>query len=295
LALALYDLAGMHLTEGSQEAALILAQFSHYLAPDIEQTAFLLSDILTAQKNYPAALDALATVPDDSELSVEALIKRADLFDKLDKRGEAIALLSTALETNKNAQLAYTLGDLYRGDDDYQKALDAYNKVAEYSGGVVPDALWSTHYFKGIAYHELDRWDDAEKELLIALDLRPQNPFVLNYLGYSWADMNKNVEQALQMLEEALQIQPDSGFITDSLGWAYYKLGDYELATLYLERAAELLPYDPEINDHLGDVYWKTGRKLEARYQWQRAVDYGKPESSAQIIEQAKKKLESGL
>lgn len=294
LALSLYDLATLHMTENSQEAALLLTQFAHYLAPDIDQVAYLLSDILATQKNYDAALEALSGIPEDSTLGIEVAVKRADIYETIKQRDKAIDVLNRALQTHKDARLAYHLGELYRAEKKYQQALDTFQKVAEYSGGQIPDALWSTHYFMGIVYHEMDRWDEAEKELLTALEIRPDNPFVLNFLGYSWADKGINVERALLMLEQALQLKPDSGFITNSVGWAYYKLGDYDLATMYLERAAELLPYDPEINDHLGDIYWKTGRQLEARYQWQRAVDYGKPDDS-EIVEAARRKLESGL
>ena len=130
-------------------------------------------------------------------------------------------------------------------------------------------------YDRGVALERAGQWPRAEGDLLHALDLKADQPLVLNYLGYSWVDRGENLDRGLKMIEKAVELRPEDGYIVDSLGWAHYRLGEYEKAAEYLEKATELVPEDPTINDHLGDAYWQTGRLVEARYQWRRAVQFG--------------------
>ena len=132
----------------------------------------------------------------------------------------------------------------------------------------------------------------AEADLKHALELSPDQPLVLNYLGYSWIDKGQNLQEALKMIQRAVELRPNDGYIVDSLGWAFYRLGNLPKATQFLERAIELLPEDPTINDHLGDVYWRAGREAEARYQWRRALQFGPEPADAKTIET---KLDRGL
>lgn len=297
MAISLYEMAMSHIAGHSYETALLMGQMAYALTKDLNQVNFMLADILKERGNYEEALEILDNTQPDNYAYAEAVIARAEILEKMDKVDDAIALLQATLEDHKDADIAYHLAGLYRADDEYEKALQAYNQVEEYIGGTLPERLWSVYYYRGVILSELNRWDEAEKQLLLARESSPDNPFVLNYLGYSWVDNNKNVKQGLEILKTALELSPQSGFITDSVGWAYYKLGQYDEATGYLERAAELMPYDPEVNDHVGDLYWRTGRKLEAYYQWQRAIDYADIENPDQavIAEAAKKKMETGL
>ena len=143
-----------------------------------------------------------------------------------------------------------------------------------------------------MAYERNDQWDKAEGDLTRALEFRPDHPYLLNYLGYSWADQNMNLEQSLELIEKAVSLRPMDGYIIDSLGWVQYRMEMYQEATKSLERAVELLPYDAVINDHLGDAYWKIGRYQEARFQWQRAVNYAEDEELAETVQQ---KIRFGL
>jgi Flp pilus assembly protein TadD len=147
-------------------------------------------------------------------------------------------------------------------------------------------------YDRGVALERAGQWDRAETDLKHALELKPEQPLVLNYLGYSWIDRGENLEEGLKMIEKAVELRPDDGYIVDSLGWAHYRMGDYAGAVEQLEKALELVPQDPTINDHLGDAYWQSGRLSEARYQWQRALQFGPQENEIQPIEE---KLQSGL
>ena len=151
---------------------------------------------------------------------------------------------------------------------------------------------WLIFYFRGICYERAKQWDKAEADLKKALELFPEQPHVLNYLGYSWVDQGMNLDEGMKMIRRAVEQRPDDGYIVDSLGWAYYRLGNYEEAVKHLERAVELKPEDPTINDHLGDAYWKVGRNLEARFQWSHARDL-KPEPDE--LKKIEEKLKSGL
>jgi len=151
---------------------------------------------------------------------------------------------------------------------------------------------WFLFYVRGIAYERSGRWEEAERDFRKALELEPDQPNVLNYLGYSLVEKGIKLDEALEMIRKAVEKRPNDGYITDSLGWALYRLGRYEEAVEPMERAVELTPLDPVINDHLGDVYWMVGRKREARFQWKRALSFGPDEKDAARI---RRKLEVGL
>jgi Flp pilus assembly protein TadD len=151
---------------------------------------------------------------------------------------------------------------------------------------------WTVYYFRGIAYERAGQWPSAEADFRKALRFEPDQPAVLNYLGYSLIEKRINIQEAFKMVEKAVSLRPNDGYIVDSLGWGHYQLGNYPEAVELLERAAGLRPEDPVINDHLGDALWKVGRRLEAKFQWQYALDSNPTEADAVKI---RKKLENGL
>jgi Flp pilus assembly protein TadD len=169
--------------------------------------------------------------------------------------------------------------------------VDAYTKALEITGGESP-ADWRFYYVRGIANERAKHWPQAEADFLKALDLNPDQPSVLNYLGYSWIDMDMNLDEALGMIEKAVEAQPQDGYVVDSLGWAFYKLGRIDEAVETLERAVMLRPNDAEINDHLGDAYWKAGRRLEAEFQWKVAKSV---DEVGNVAERVGPKLIDGL
>jgi Flp pilus assembly protein TadD len=183
------------------------------------------------------------------------------------------------------------LGNVLRGHKKFAECADVYSKgVATIAR---PEkANWVIFYFRGICYERSKQWPKAEADLKKALELFPDQPHVLNYLGYSWIDQGINLDDGMTMIKSAVQQRPDDGYIVDSLGWAYYKLGNYEEASKNLERAIELKPEDPTINDHLGDAYWRVGRVLEAKFQWAHARDL-KPDP--EDLPKIEEKLKAGL
>lgn len=186
------------------------------------------------------------------------------------------------------------MGDLLRGKERFAEAVVAYDKAMARIGAVEP-RHWALLYSRGIALERSKQWPRAEADFLKALELNPDQPYVLNYLGYSWVEHGIHLDKALTMIETAVKLRPEDGYIVDSMGWVLFRLGRYAEAVPHLERAVELRPSDPTINDHLGDAYWRVGRENEARFQWDRAlVLKPSPEEAREIQTKLKRGLASG-
>jgi tetratricopeptide (TPR) repeat protein len=278
--------------DGSSDLALVFLRLGTYLDPSADAIAMALGQLLDDAGQHEAANGIYDAIPVKSALKPMAVVRVAQNLDATGDRAEAIRRLKNIVATRPDDLDAVSvLGDLLRYDEDYLAAAEAYGKALEISGGESP-ADWRFYYVRGIAYERASEWAKAEADFLKALELNPEQPQVLNYLGYSWIDQDMHLERALGMIETAVEAQPQDGYIVDSLGWAFYKLDRMDEAVETLERAVMLLPSDPEINDHLGDAYWKVGRKLEARFQWNiaRSVD-----EVGNVAERVMPKLENGL
>ena len=189
------------------------------------------------------------------------------------------------------AEVAIALADLYRATEQFREAEKQYTRALDLLNSPA-GRLWTIYYARGVSRERQDKWDGAEEDFFKALELKPEQPYVLNYLGYSWLEQGRNLDEAMDMIRKAVEQRPNDGFIVDSLGWAYFRLGQYDNAVEHLERAVELDPTDPTINDHLGDALWKVGRRTEARFQWQHALDSNPTEDAALRIQ---RKLDKGL
>jgi Flp pilus assembly protein TadD len=231
-------------------------------------------------------------VPQSSPLRRNADIQLAVDLDAIDKTDEAKQRLQKLLkERPTDIDAIMALGGILRGRKDFAECAQVYSKgIATITDPARPN--WLIYYFRGICNERAKNWKDAEADLKQALKLYPDQPHVLNYLGYSWIDQHVNLDEGMQMIRRAVEQRPDDGYIVDSLGWAYYRLGNYDEAVKNLERAVELKPDDPTINDHLGDAYAKTGRNLEAQFQWSHARDL-KPEPDD--LAKIKQKLATGI
>jgi tetratricopeptide (TPR) repeat protein len=272
--------------------ALLLARAAEFLAPRMADAQLLVGRVLLGQGNAAAAALALERVPASAPQSWLARQLRAQALRELGRTEEAVRLLrAMADERPRRADALVALGDLHRRDERFAEAEAAYAEAIRRLPAVGREA-WRLLYARGMALERLKRWDEAEAALKRALELEPDQPLVLNYLGYSWVDQGRNLDEAKAMLHKAVELRPEDGFIVDSLGWAYFRLGEFEKAATYLERAVELEPGDPVINDHLGDAYWRVGRVREARFQWQRALSL-KPEPD--VASQIETKLARGL
>ena len=254
--------------DGTSDVSMVLLRLGAYLNPRNDTIQLVLGQLYDAAGQHEVANAIYEAIPASSPMKAMAVVRVADNLDAMGNRPEAIRRLDNIVTSNPtDIDAISVLGDLLRSDKQYQAAADAYTKALGVTGGTAP-ADWRFYYVRGIAYERSNQFPLAEKDFLKALDLNPNQPQVLNYLGYSWVDKGMNLQRALGMIQKAVQASPNDGYIIDSLGWAYYRLGRYADAVTQLEQAATLRPNDPEINDHLGDAYWKVGRKLEAKFQW---------------------------
>lgn len=289
---ALFDIASILGQENLVQYGIIHAHFALAVEPELTLTRVLIGEMLQQAGRSRAAIEVYRNMPEDSPFSWSTRLRMAEEFYNLDRLDDALAELDTLAEARPDRfEPHYRMGNLYRMEERFEDAAEAYDRALERLGD--PSSRhWSLYYFRGIAFERIDRWPQAEADFLMALELQPEQPYVMNYLAYSWVEQKRNYEQAEEMLLQAVEMQPEDGHIVDSLGWVYYRLGRFEEAVEQLEKAVELRPQDPVINDHLGDAYWQTGRKREARIQWSRALSLEPDEEKIPKIE---RKLDDGL
>ena len=289
---ALYGLGASIGRRGGEDLALVYLQLALYLQPTHPMALLSLADLYESLKKPELAIKIYERVPASSPLSRNAQIQRASDLDSLDRTDEAKKLLDQVIADHpKDTEAIIALGNVQRGRKDFAGCATTYGKALD----TIPNpekSNWVLFYFRGICYERSHQWPLAEADMKKALDLFPEQPLVLNYLGYSWVDQGLHLDDGMDMIRRAVEQRPDDGYIVDSLGWAYYRTGNYDEAVKNLERAVELKPDDPTINDHLGDAYWRVGRTLEAHYQWSQAKDLNPDPEDLPKIEA---KIKSGL
>ncbi|MFM2043413.1 MAG: hypothetical protein RLY86_1989 [Pseudomonadota bacterium] len=269
---AMFDLSMALNQQDAAEMALLYGRVALMLAPDKPLARLMMGDVLAARDRHGAALAEYRSVQGPPAAAWTARLREAESLRQLDRGQEAATLLAAmAAERPDRADALIRLGDMERMAARFDGAIGAYDQaLARLSAAGRDD--WILRYVRAMALHAADRWPEAEADLRRALDLNPDHPSVLNYLGYTWVDRGERLDEGLALIERAVARRPRDGHIIDSLGWALFKKGDVTAAITHLERAAELEPLDPTINDHLGDVYWAAGRRAEARFQWARAA-----------------------
>jgi predicted Zn-dependent protease len=253
--------------------ALALARLALQLRPDHTVARLLASEIVANGKRPETALDLLGAIGADDPLYPVVQMRQIRLLQRLDRGDEALRQLQDVAQAHPDRPEPMGLmGDLLRIKRRFPEAVVAYDKAIALSGTPQP-AHWPLYYDRGIALERSRQWDRAEADFLQALSFAPDQPYVLNYLGYSWTEQGRNLERAKEMIERAVQQRPNDGAMVDSLGWVAMRMGDIAGAVRLLERATELEPGDATINGHLGDAYWEAGRRLEAIFQWRRALN----------------------
>ncbi len=292
LAEVFYGLGEALTGEGGVSIGVLYLQMALYLEPRHPFALAALASAYESMKRYEKAIATYESIPRGSALQLAIDIRKAFNLNELEKTDEAKRLLERAAENNPKSVKPYdALGNIMRARKRYEEAIGYYTKAIELIGE--PEAKdWVYFYSRGTCYERIKNWPKAEQDLQTALKLDPNQPLTLNYLGYSWIDQNMHLRKGLQLIEKAVSLKPDDGYIVDSLGWAHYRLGNHTKAVKFLERAVELRPEDPVLNDHLGDAYWQVGRIREARFQWDQALSLD-PEQ--ELIGKIQKKLAEGL
>jgi len=293
LAEVFFTVAGALSGESSDTFTLVYARLAEYLRPDLVDALLLSAGILEDQGQFELATAAYNRIPPGDPSYPSAEIGRADALVQAGRIEAAVEALEQLTRSHPDLMLPWAKkGDVLRRAERYGEAAAAYDEAIARLGPEEP-GHWFIYYARGISHEREKEWPAAEADFRKALALNPDQPQVLNYLGYSFLELQTNLDEALEMIERAVAARPDSGHIVDSLGWAYYRLGRYDEAVVQMERAISLMPDDSIVNDHLGDVYWAVGRKREAEFQWRRALSFG-PETEDEA-DRIRRKLEVGL
>jgi tetratricopeptide (TPR) repeat protein len=292
VALAMFDMANILYNDQTDSSTKLFAQMAIALDPNLIDARLLLADSLARNGRLDEAISYFRDIPETHKAYLPAQRYAADLLAEAGQTEQARVILSDLFTQYNDVEALIRIGDLYRSEEKYKDALTWYNKAVNHLGNKVPEDYWHLLYARGMAYERQGEWGKAETDLKAALTYRPDHPYLLNYLGYGWADQGMHLKEALKMIERAVALRPSDGYITDSLGWVHFMMGDYKESIPYLERAVELLPYDATINDHLGDAYWYVGRRQEAKFQWERAINHAETDK---IKVQIQAKLDNGL
>jgi tetratricopeptide (TPR) repeat protein len=287
-----YSVAAALSNETGEDYTLLYSRVAEYLRPNHVDATLLSATLLDELGQYDLAIETYKRVSSDNPSFHAAELGRAEALARDGKVDASIEVLEQLARSYPDLAVIHTeLGDLFRTSEEFEKAAAAYDQALL----LTPEGArseWFLLYARGISHERLDMWDKAEADFRSALERNPDQPQVLNYLGYSMVEKGINLDEALSMIERAVEARPDSGYIIDSLGWVLYRLGRYDEAVEPMEKAVEIEAVDPIVNDHLGDVYWAVGRTREAEFQWHRALSFEPKEEDAARI---RRKLEVGL
>jgi tetratricopeptide (TPR) repeat protein len=287
-----FSIAGALVGEADDAYTLLYTRMSEFLNPKLVDATLMSAQLLERLGRYDLATETYNRISPDDPVYHEAEMGRAEALKSSGQTDEAIEVLSRLSQSHPDQPSIFvSLGDMLRSEERYEEATAAYDAAVALIDEPNP-RQWPVFFARGITFERTDKWPQAEADFRKALELSPDQPQVLNYLGYSFVEMKQNLDEALDMIQRAVAARPDDGYITDSLGWVFYRLGRYDEATTVMERAAELTPVDPIVTDHLGDVYWAVGRRREAEFQWHRALSFEPEEVDAARI---RRKLEVGL
>ena len=269
LAEVLYNISSWYYQRDLYKFSIFFGKLSLRLRKDFNAMKLLLASSFEIIDLKPNAEAVISKVSTKNPYFMKFLKIRISLNDDKDKNKIKVLLEELSKNHPKNWELKILLADIYRTDKNYNKSINLYSKILEED---LTKNKWSIFYSRGIAYERINNWMKAEADLKMAMKLQPNDPYIINYLAYSWLDREMNIETAVNLLEKAVELEPSDGYILDSLGWAYYLSDAVDQSIYFLEKAVSFLPNDPTLNDHLGDAYWKSGRYDEAQSQWKRVL-----------------------
>ena len=292
IAYAFYAIADILKDDADPNTALLYVRLAQYLNENSQKAILLAADLLEQMGQYDLAVAEYAKISPSSSYFLSSELGRVGALRDGGKTEAALEVLYyLSREFSDSGIVHNSLGDFLRREERYSEAKIAYDRAVDiYREN--NNVSWVVLYARGITHERLQEWDKAEADFRNALTINPDQANVLNYLGYSLIDRGEKLDEAMTMIEKAVSLQPESGYIVDSLAWGLFKLGKYETAIPHMEKAAELMPVDPIVTDHLGDLYWAVGRQLEAKFQWRRALSFDPELKDATRI---REKLRIGL
>ena len=292
IAYAFYAIADILKDDADPNTALLYARLAQYLNENSQKAILLAADLLEQMGQYDLAVKEYAKISPSSSYFLSSELGRVGALRDGGKTEAALEVLYYLSREFSDIGIVHnSLGDFLRREERYSEAKIAYDRAVDiYREN--NNVSWVVLYARGITHERLQEWDKAESDFRNALTINPDQANVLNYLGYSLIDRGEKLDEAMTMIEKAVSLQPESGYIVDSLAWGLFKLGQYETAIPHMEKAAELMPVDPIVTDHLGDLYWAVGRQLEAKFQWRRALSFDPELKDATRI---REKLRVGL
>ena len=290
-AMTIFIASGTGLVRSSPDLSAMRHAMVLHLDPKLAAASITLAEAFERQDRSDEAIAVLRAVPASSAWAADARIAEATILNRQERAGEALVAAEQALALSRRREIMLQAGDLYRVNDRVDVARKLYDDViaTDDAQGVVD---WRVLFARSSVRSEAGDWQGAEADLQAAIAVEPDRPELLNFLGYAWVNRGVRVQEGLALIQRAADARPDQGYIIDSLGWAYFRLGQMDKAIEYLERAAELSPTDSEVIDHLGDAYWRAGRETEARFEWTAALDL-KPDAVREAT--LRSKLDKGL
>jgi len=289
---ALFGIANSLRQQRARETALVLGRMSLYLRPQFPIMLMLVAEIMQSEDRLVESNAVYERIPKTSGFFDGARLRIANNLHDMERTDEAITMLRELARLRPNdPEPPRTIGDFLRSREQYGEAIAEYDEAIRRTG-TLESRHWRLLYTRGIVLEREKQWDKAEQDFLKAIEFEPDQPYVLNYLGYSWIEQGRHLDRAQDMIRKAVKLRPNDGYIIDSLGWVYYRFGKYDDAVAELEKAVEYRPEDPIINDHLGDAYWQVDRRMEARFQWKRSLSLD-PEPD--LAEKINGKLKRGL
>lgn len=292
LAEILFTMAGVLYSVDQGYDSLVYLQLATHLRPDFPSAWLMLGNTLELGGSYARASRAYSMVSAESPLYQRALLRKAFILDKQGDTAQSLRMLDALAEKHPELSEPYIAkGDLLRSKSRFKEAEAAYTDALERIAALSP-SHWALLFARGACRERIGRFADAEQDFLKALELYPDQPEVLNYLGYMWLVMDQRIPEAAEMIQKAYEQRPDQPHIIDSMGWMLYRTGRIEEAVTLLEQAIALMPADPSVNEHLGDAYWHSGRKNEARFQWERSLTYTQDETVKRALQN---KIKDGL
>ena len=266
----LYNISSWYYQKNLFKYAIFFGKLSLKIRPNLNAARLLIVNAFNEIGFNQMALDSLKKINERNTYFMSFIKIKSNLYDEMiNKQSFLEELKKLSQSYPENWEVKLLLADKLRALEKYKESIDLYTSVIE--NNLIDNKL-PVLYSRGIAHERLDNWSEAEKDFKEALSINPNDPYILNYLGYSWLDRNMNLKDALELLEKAVKLEPNDGYIIDSLGWAFYLTGAFDKSIFYLEKAVSIMPNDATLNDHLGDAYWKYGRKKEAVSQWKRVL-----------------------